>query len=112
MDGYCGTCHYLVDLSEEGRLLCHGRRPVFINGAQHGMTDPCSGTGAFPAPHPGAEDPAMTFTTDKRTGRCPVCESPDAVQTERNGRAYMQWHHTPEADSVVCPGTWEPIEYV
>lgn len=106
----------MIELTEEGRLKSHGSRTIYVNGAVGGRTGPCEGTAAFPAPLPGAEDPVMAFTSEERTGRCPVCKSEAAVARETSGRAYMLWHKAPiisqeGPEGAVCPGTWDPIEY-
>ena len=115
-EGYCPTCHYLVELTEEGRLITHGSRTTYVNGNITGRTDPCTGTASFPTQPPGTEDPAVAFTSEERTAQCAVCHGTgeQVIGTEVSGRAYMIWHRTPiiSQEESVCPGTWEPIEYV
>lgn len=112
-EGYCATCRFMIDLTEDGRLAYHGSRTVYANGAVTGRTDACEATGTHPSPTPGTEDPAAAFTSEARVGRCPVCKSEDAVAHEISGRAYMIWHRAQivSQESTVCPGTWDPIEY-
>ena len=110
-EGYCGACHYMIELTVDGRLPFHGTRAVYVNGTPSRRTEPCAGTGSLPATVPGTEDPAVAFSAEPRIGRCPVCLSDEVVQRETSGRAYMTWHQAPNLPTV-CPGTWDPIEYV
>ena len=115
-EGYCATCRFMIELTEEGRLKNHGSRTIYASGSVAGHTDACGGTGTVPVEPPGTEDPAAAFSSAERVARCPVCKSEDAVARETNGRSYMLWHKAPVIsqegpEGAVCPGTWDPIEY-
>lgn len=116
-EGYCAHCHYMIPLTEEGRLTCHGSRTAYLNGGAAGRTPDCAGVAAFPVPPPSdGDDPAVAFSSAERVARCPVCKSRDAVAHETSGRVYMMWHKAPVIsqegpEGAVCPGTWDPIEY-
>lgn len=96
-EGYCDTCHFIIDLTDEGRLRSHGVRR---KADSTGWTTACAGTGTFPKPMPGPEAEAAAFKDAPPPGRCPVCGKKPPVTDGLWGR------HSASDQEPFCRGSW------
>lgn len=95
--GYCDTCHYYVDLTEEGRLRSHGVRRLANN------TTACEGTGRKPSPAPPTpEVEAVAFREAAPPGHCPICGTKPPVDADT-----QTWlRHGAGPDEPFCRGSY------
>lgn len=115
-EGYCGTCRYMIELTEDGRLKVHGSRATYhLNGDAAGRSGTCDGTGEHPAPLPGFEDPVVAFSSEPKMTRCPICHREDVVVSHANNRMEV---HSPlpgkpwDEPGPACPGSHHNPQYI
>lgn len=101
-EGYCGTCHFMVDLSDEGRMLHHGSR---LRSEGLGRTPACPGTGRFPDPAPATpEIKEIAFRDAPPPGCCGVCGKKPPVTDGLWAR------HAADDGNSFCRGSYQPAD--